>query len=84
MWGEPELKVVDIYLDNKVIASSVNGEVFLMIPYKEHTIKVVQRGFKPFIQSLEGGPGRIERRLLVKFEPLDSVPSTSSSPSDTT
>ncbi len=75
VWGEPDLKEANIYLDNKLIASTVSGDVFLKIPYDRHEVKVIQKGFKPFITILEGGPGRIERRLLVKFEPLDSVPS---------
>ena len=75
VWGEPDLKEANVYLDNKLIASSVSGDVFLKIPYDRHEIKVIQKGFKTFITVLEGGPGRIERRLLVKLEPLDSVPS---------
>lgn len=84
VWGEPELKEADIYLDNKLIKSSASGDIFLKIPYDQHEIKVIQKGFKPFTTILEGGPGRIERRLLVKLEPLDSVPASPSSQSDTT
>ncbi len=74
VWAEPPLQNANIYLDDKLIKSSVSGDVFLMIPYKEHPIKIVQKGVKPFTETLKGGPGRIERALFVKFEPLDSVP----------
>jgi hypothetical protein len=73
VWGEPEFENANIYLDNKLIAKSVSGDLFLNIPYNEHEIKVVQKGFKTYTEILEGGPGRRERRLLVKLEPLDSV-----------
>lgn len=72
--ARPELNNASIYLDDKLIKSSVVGGIWLKIPYGEHSIKVVQKGFKPFEAVLSGESGRSERALFVEFEPLDSVP----------
>ncbi|HXF49675.1 MAG TPA: hypothetical protein VNL73_09675, partial [Verrucomicrobiae bacterium] len=78
VFGEPPLNNATIYLDGKVVKSQAVQFTYLKVPYEKHEIRVEQNGFRPFVTILEGGPGRSERRLLVKFESLDSVPATPS------
>ncbi len=85
IYAEPDLKNADIYIDNKLVKSSVNYDVTLRLSYEKHELKVVQKGFKPFIAILEPPTAEETREngFEVKFEPLDSVPPTPSSQSDT-
>ncbi len=85
IYGEPDLKNADIYIDNKLVKSSVNFDVSLRLSYEKHEIKVIQKGYKPFVAILEPPTAEETREngFEVKLEPLDSVPPTPSSQSDT-
>lgn len=76
IYAELELKKADIYIDNKLVKSSVNYDVTLRLLYEKHEIKVVQKGFKPFTAILEPPTAEQTREngFEVKLEPLDSVP----------
>ncbi len=80
IYAEPDLKNAEIYIDNKLVKSSVNYDVTLRLSYEKHEIKVIQKGFKPFTAILEPPTAEETREngFEVKLEPLDSVPATPS------
>jgi len=75
--GEPKLDSANVYLDNKLVAENVSGDKWLCMSYGRHEIKIIQRGFKPFIDTLYSERGdRSEQSLLVEFKPFDTTSST--------
>ena len=74
VYAEPNLKKADIYIDSKLVKSSVNIDASFHLSYERHEIKVIQEGFKPFVAILEPPePGESMYGFEVKFEPIDST-----------
>jgi len=75
--GEPKLDSANVYLDNKLIAENVSGDKWLCMSYGKYEIKIIQKGFKPFIDTLYSKRGdRSEQSLLVELKPFDTTFST--------
>ncbi len=85
IYAVPDLQDADIYIDSKLVRSKVVDVTHIYLSNERHELKVIQKGYKPFVAILEPPTPeeRTERAFEVKFEPLDSVPATPSSQSDT-
>jgi hypothetical protein len=85
IYGVPDLEDADIYIDNKLVQSKVDKGTHIYLSNERHELKVIQRGFKPFVAILQPPTPkeRTDQSFEVRFEPLDSVPAIPSSQSGT-
>lgn len=85
VYATPELADADIYIDNKLVASRVKDHTGMHLSYETHEIKVVQKGYQPFVAILKP-PKRGQDSIYgfkAKLEPLKSANQIQATPVDT-
>jgi len=85
VYATPDLEDADIYIDNKLLASKVKDHIGMHLSYEIHEIKVIQKGYQPFVAVLKP-PNRGQDSIYgfkAKLESLDSASQPQTVPVDT-